>query len=95
MGHPIDFPGSNRVLGPPKGLDETSVESMPTFTNGHQSVSCWEFTAEEIADALSADGRTVRLYLTVWSGQSQPPVYVGGEEATRRLIADNGTWKRG
>lgn len=90
MGRPVSFPGANRTLGPPAGADEISVSAMPIFGNGAHCVSCWELDPDEIAEVL----RTGRVFLTVVSGPSQPPVYVGCEEDTRRLVADWGVWRR-
>lgn len=90
MGYPVQFPGSNRVLRPPEGHDEVSVRSMHTFTNGFHSVSCWQFDKDEIEEIV----RTGRLFCSVLSGQTQPPIYLGTEQETRNLIADVGVWKR-
>lgn len=90
MGQPVIFPGFNLVLKPPRGEDELSCQSMPTFTNGVHSVSCWELDADELAEIA----RTGRIFVSLWSGRSQPPVHVGSENNVRGLIADVGTWKK-
>lgn len=88
MSEPVDFQGANTVLRPPTGSD--SILPLPIFRNGACCVSCWQLTDDEIAEIV----RTKRVFLSVFSGKTQPPVYVGGEEGTRELIADYGVWKR-
>lgn len=88
MGHPVDFKGSNKLLGPPRGSD--NVYEMNVFCNGVACVSCWELTPSEKEEIA----RTGRVFISVFSGYTQPPVFVGGEEQTRSLIADYGVWKK-
>ena len=90
MACPVSFPGVNRRLGPPHGDDDVKVQPMDAFGNGVCSVSLWQLTPEELDEVK----RTGCIYLTVFGGASQPPVFVGGEEQTRNLIADYGVWKR-
>ena len=90
MGVPVQFKGCNTMLGPPVGFDETSVRSMSTFSNGVHSVSCWAFTAKEVEEI----NRTGHVFVSVFSGKSQPPIYIGTEEDTRNLIADSGVWRK-
>jgi hypothetical protein len=88
MGTPVEFKGANRVLTAPKGRDSLSCSDLHVYNNGHSSTSCWKLSQEEIEEIV----KTGKIYVTVWFGMSQPPVYVGDEESTRGLIADNGVW---
>ena len=88
MGVPTEFEGSNSVLGAPRGSE--NVESLPVFSNGTCCVSAWALSDEEIEEIV----RTRRVFVSVMSGRTQPPVFVGGEEATRSLCADYGVWPR-
>lgn len=90
MGHGVDFPGTNRKLGPPKGMDETSVYTLPVYSNGACCVSKWALSPEELEEVQ----RTGCVYVSVFSGKSMPPIFVGGEEQVRQLIADYGVWKK-
>lgn len=91
MAEAIDFPGSNMILGAPIGHEE-SVSDLYTFTNGNCSVSCWRLSAEEMEEI----NRTGCIFLSIFSGRSQPPVFVGGEEEVRSLVVDyGGVWARG
>lgn len=74
---------------PPQGAE--NVEALHTYTNGTCSVSCWELTQDEIAEVL----RTGRVFLTVLSGTTQSPVFVGSEESVRSVVVDyGGVWAR-
>jgi len=89
MGIPVQFSGANMLLRAPEGAE--NVSDMHTFTNGMCSVSCWELSAEELAEV----NRTGRIYLSVFSGRTQPPVFVGDEESVRSIVVDfGGVWRR-
>lgn len=90
MAAPVQFEGANMLLRAPEGAE--NVSDMHTFTNGICSVSCWELSADELAEI----NRTGRIYLSVFSGRTQPPVFVGDEEAVRSIVVDfGGVWRRG
>ncbi|MDW9877340.1 hypothetical protein GOA90_08795 [Sinorhizobium meliloti] len=90
MGAPVQFEGANMLLRAPEGAE--NVSDMHTFTNGICSVSCWELSADELAEI----NRTGRIYLSVFSGRTQPPVFVGDEETVRSIVVDfGGVWRRG
>lgn len=84
MAKAVDFTGSNMKLVAPAGRDD--IDTLHTFTNGNVSVSCWEFTEAELVE-IAATGR---IYLSCFSGKSQPPVFVGTRDQVRDLIADYG-----
>lgn len=90
MGNPVNFKGANGDLLAPNGVDDVSCSSLPVFRNGINCVSCWEFSEAEITEII----KTKRIYISLWSGKTQPPIYVGTEERVRDKIADNGVWKR-
>lgn len=88
---PVDFDGANTTLGAPTG-NEHNVEPMRVFRNGMVCVSCWELSREELEELLENGGR---LYLSVFSGSTQPPVMLANESDTRAVLADlGGPWKR-
>ena len=90
MGEPVYFEGANRRLGPPPGAE--NISTLYTYSNGLCSVSCWQLSEAEI-DVIR---RTGRVYVSVLSGHTQPPVFVGGEEEVRSLVVDyGGVWARG
>lgn len=89
MAKPVEFKGFNRNLLKPKGMDDLQCSALPVFANGVNCVSCWELSEEEIAELI----KTKRIFISLWSGQSQPPVYVTPiEDDIRTAIADHGVW---
>lgn len=91
MGEPVSFPGQNTVLRSPPGQEDT-VSELYTFTNGYCSVSCWRLSPEELAEI----NRTGMVFISIFSGRTQPPIFVGDEEAVRSVVVDYGdVWKKG
>lgn len=90
MARPVEWNGANAGLGAPKGMDALSCSSLPVFKNGINCVSCWKLDEAEIAEII----KTKCIFVSLWSGKTQPPIYVGTEENVRELIADNGVWKK-
>jgi hypothetical protein len=87
MARSTDFPGATITLA---GESE-DVGDLRVFRNGICCVSCWELSDEELAEIV----RTKRVFISVFSGASQPPVYVGAEEQVRSVVIDyGGVWKR-
>jgi hypothetical protein len=84
MASGTDFPGSNAVLGAPKGVE--NVIPLSVFRNGVCCVSCWQLSDEELVEII----KTRRVYLSVFWGDTQPPVFLGSETAVRDMIADYG-----
>lgn len=90
MGTPTEFYGANTVLRAPAGSE--NISDMHTYTNGMCSVSCWELDPAELAEIV----RTGRVFVSVFSGPSQPPIYAGSEDSTRDLVVDyGGVWQKG
>jgi hypothetical protein len=88
MGHPIDFTGANSILNGPDGSE--NIDVLRVFRNGISCTSCWALSPSD----LEYVERTGCIFITVLAGQSQPPVFAGGEEETRSLVADYGVWKK-
>jgi len=90
MAEAIQFSGANMLLRAPAAMRE-SVNDLWAFTNGKCSVSCWQLSPDEIEEVA----RTGKIFLSVFSGSSQPPVVLGSEESVRAVVADSGgVWKR-
>ncbi|MDE1914697.1 MAG: hypothetical protein KGJ57_17645 [Sphingomonadales bacterium] len=89
MAEPVTFPGVNFTFkGDGDAIGDLAVFRQP---NGPANVSCWQLTADEIAEV----NRTGCIYLTVMSGRMLFPNFVGGERETRAMIADTGQlWER-
>lgn len=56
-----------------------------------QAISCWQMSPEELAEINASGGK---VFISIFMGKTQPPVFVGSESSTRALIADYGVWKR-
>lgn len=71
---PIDFPGRTTVLGAPDGWDEAKhgvCDGLPILRHmDGRCISQWELTPDE--RAAIAGG--ANIWLSVWSGRTQPPV---------------------
>lgn len=91
MASAVDFAGSNRKLVAPAGR-EGDVSTLHVFHNGHCSVSCWQLSAEELRQVVEEGGR---VWLTVlYSGDTQPPVFVGSRAQVRGVVVDYGpVWR--
>lgn len=76
MAIPDDFPERNLLLVAPDGCEET-VLPLPVFRDSGQIISCWRLTADEIRE-IAATGV---VWLSVWGGQTAPPVLVTGRKA--------------
>lgn len=91
MGRAVKFQGVNRLLGPPEGVSEEQCATLPVFSNGAVCVSSWELSPEEMLQVV----RTGRVWLGVWSGRTQPAVFLGSEDSTRAVVVDfGGVWPR-
>jgi hypothetical protein len=64
------FPESNFVLGKPKDMTDDECVPLPVFRNGQQCISCWALTDSELAEVI----KTKRIFLSCFTGWSQPPV---------------------
>ncbi len=73
---PIDFPESNKNLLKPEGMTDEECGSLPVLTDGQVCVSCWELSEEEKKQLLE----TGKIWLMVYSGQTQPPVCLTTEK---------------
>jgi hypothetical protein len=90
MAYPVEFKGANGNLSKPNGMDDLQCCSLPVFKNGVNCVSCWELTEEDLLEIA----KTKRIYVSVWSGKTQPLIAVGNENSIRLLIADYGVWEK-
>lgn len=71
---PINFEYSNKNLLKPEGMTDDECGSLPVYTDGKICISCWEPTWKERLSILLSG----RIWLWVYSGQTQPPVAIEG-----------------
>ncbi len=80
---PMKFPQANRNLLKPKGMTDAECGSLPVLTDGKICISLWKANFRERLSFLLFG----RLWLSVWSGQTQPPVSL---EARQSIFLKNG-----
>lgn len=73
---PIDFPQSTMVLQKPGTMLDSECKPLPVWSDGKECVSCWRPTLKERVRILI----TGKVWLSVFSGRTQPPVYVTGDQ---------------
>lgn len=73
---PIDFPQSTKVLQKPSNMLNSECQPLPIWSDGKECVSCWKPTVKERLKILF----TGVVWLSVLSGNTQPPVYITGED---------------
>lgn len=73
---PIDFPQSTKVLQKPSTMTDEECSSLHIWNDGKQCVSCWKPTFKERLNILFGGN----VWLGVYSGKTQPPVFVSGEQ---------------
>jgi len=80
---PTNFPEATITLGAPPdhvpNAEVGEIGGLPVHTTGLQCISCWRMTWRERLSALLFG----RVWLAVFSGRTQPPVYV---QASRRYF---------
>lgn len=92
MADAINFPGSNFTFTAPPDRDD--VRDLQTFRqpDGPCNVSCWQLRPEELDEVI----RTGCVFLSVMSGFSFYPAFVGAESVVRGVVVDYGkVWERG
>lgn len=81
MATPVDFPGANLLLGPPKGMTEEEVQTMPVCHINGQYVSCWRLSDEELSEILV----TREIWQTLLGSGAQPS-FVGSRSTVIDLV---------
>jgi hypothetical protein len=90
MSKPIDWHGANKTLVAPKGTTSEQVQDLRVFSNGVVSVSRWQLSA----DAIKEINETGCIFVSVYAGKSQPPMFVGSHDESREVAVDYGpVWK--
>lgn len=74
MADPVKFQGFTDFLNAPAGMENCVALPILRIADG-QIVSCWKLTPEEIENIQ----KTGVVWLSVFSGRTQPPVLVSGE----------------
>lgn len=85
MADPIQFEGVTHHFGPPPGLEEM-IGSLYVFQNGRTVVSAWMPSAEELAKLNAGEA----IFVSVMSGASVFPMFVGTEDQVKAVASDTG-----
>lgn len=90
MSKPVDWYGKNKVLKAPKEITKEQVCDLPIFSNDAVCVSRWQLSEE----ALKEVNETGCIFISVMSGHTQPPIFVGSHNEVREIAVDYGSvWK--
>ena len=69
---PIKFKEANKNLLKPQNMTDEECSGLCVYTDGEQCISCWKMNwKQRIMSFLFG-----RVWLSVLSGQTQPPVWV-------------------
>ena len=86
MAETVPFESATHDFGPPPG-EEDRCGRLHCMMNGSQVVSAWKFTREQLLE-LAESGEPI--YLSVWSGSSVFPVFVGTKHEMNQILLDFG-----
>jgi len=90
MSKHIDWYGANKTLVAPKGTTSEQVQDLRVFSNGVVSVSRWQLSEEALKEVIE----TGCIFVSVYAGNSQPPMFVGSHDESREVAVDYGpVWK--
>lgn len=92
MADAVNFPGSNFTFKAPPDRDD--VRDLHSFRqhDGPCNVSCWELRPDELDEV----NRSGKVFLSVMSGLSFFPAFLGSESVVRGVVVDYGkVWDRG
>ena len=76
MAEAVHFTEANFVLGPPEDFEDAVVPLPVQRQVDGKLVSCWRLLPAEIEEIV----RTGKVWISVWGGLSQPPVFVTGHK---------------
>jgi len=77
---PVNFPQANKTLTAPGSMPECG--ELPVFTDGKVCVSVWQLSFIERLRLIWYG----RLWLFVWSGETQPPIGMIIDYTVFRLV---------
>lgn len=69
---PMKFEQANKELSKPQGMTDDECSSLPVFSDGKQCISLWKMSWRERLSAFFFG----KVWLSVYSGQTQPPVWL-------------------
>ncbi len=73
---PIKFKEATKELQKPKGWTDEECGSLWVFSNGTECISRWKISFKELLKIILFR----KIWLSVYSGYTQPPVYLSCEK---------------
>ena len=67
-------------------MTDEECGSLHIYTDGKQCISCWEPTEEEIKSIVE----NKKVWISVHSGYTQPPILLLGDSPFVSAVKDNG-----
>jgi len=86
MSKPVDWYGTNKILKAPKDVTKEQVQDLRVFSNGIVCISRWQLSDEALKEVLE----TGCIFISCYSGQTQPPIFVGSHDESREIAVDYG-----
>lgn len=83
----IKFKQANLNLLKPPSMTDEECSSLWVYTDGNQCISCWKMSFRQRLSALFFG----KIWLSVLSGQTQPPVWVDCVKEIFKEENENGT----
>ena len=82
MAHGIDFAGTNRYYGPPKGMED-EVYGIPAMKTERYIVTAWQLSPEELVEV----NKTGVVFIS-FMGETLTPHFVGSVITMTELLED-------
>lgn len=90
MSKPVDWYGANKTLTAPSDTTKEQVQDLRIFSNGVVCVSRWQLSEAALKEVLE----TGCIFISCYSGATQPPIFVGSHDESREVAVDYGpVWK--
>lgn len=88
MANPIPFPGCNKTLVAPKGMEDV-VQPIQVYSTDQICVVASALTADELAEVL----QTGIVWSTYVMGGTMPPSFIGSQKSVNEVIVQYGARK--
>ena len=90
MSKPVDWYGANKTLKAPADTTKEQVQDLRIFSNGVVCVSRWQLSEIALKEVIE----TGCIFVSSYSGATQPPIFVGSHDEVREVAVDYGpVWK--
>jgi hypothetical protein len=73
---PTEFNEQTTILGKPSGMSDEECGSLPIFSDGNQTISCWKLSLKERLQILIFG----KIWVGVVFGKTQPPIWLSSNK---------------